>query len=101
MGFLVNSETLSGMGIPTDNKGRYSIWILTCQSVRSVSQLFHGPAPRSPLHRLSIRLRHSRSNTSTEYSSTVVSDRRSRGLPTQLSQVRSISPSDPHHLILN
>ena len=78
------------------------------------SQLFHGPAPRSPLlkistsdrtharertreehsrreqheeqplHRLAIRLRHSRSNTSTEYS-----------LPgaTQLSQVRPISPS--------
>ena len=50
---------------------------------QSVSQLF-GPAPRSPLHRLGVRLRHSRSNTSTEYS-----------LPgaTQLSQVRSISPS--------
>ena len=50
----------------------------------SVSQLFHGPAPRSPLHRLAVRLRHSRSNTSTEYS-----------LPgaTQLSQVRSVSPS--------
>ena len=51
---------------------------------QSVSQLFHGPAPRSPLHRLAVRLRHSRSNTSTENS-----------LPgaTQLSQVRSISPS--------
>ena len=35
---------------------------------KSVSQLFHGPAPRSPLHRLAVRLRHSRSNTSTEYS---------------------------------
>ena len=35
---------------------------------QSVSQLFHGPAPRSPLHRLAVRLRHSRSNTSTEYS---------------------------------
>ena len=33
-----------------------------------VDQLFHGPAPRSPLHRLGVRLRHSRSNTSTEYS---------------------------------
>ena len=33
---------------------------------QSVSQLFHGPAPRSPLHRLAVRLRHSRSNTSTE-----------------------------------
>ena len=54
------------------------------QVSQSVSQLFHGPAPRSPLHRLAVRLRHSRSNTSTEYS-----------LPgaTQLSQVRSISPS--------
>ena len=31
---------------------------------QSVSQLFHGPAPRSPLHRLAVRLRHSRSNTS-------------------------------------
>ena len=43
---------------------------------------FHGPAPRSPLHRLAVRLRHSRSNTSTEYS-----------LPgaTQLSQVRLTS----------
>ena len=51
---------------------------------QSVSQLFHGPAPRSPLHRLAVKLRHSRSNTSTEYS-----------LPgaTQLSQVRSVSPS--------
>ena len=29
---------------------------------QSVSQLFHGPAPRSPLHRLALRLRHSRSN---------------------------------------
>ena len=36
---------------------------------QSVSQLlFHGPAPRSPLHRLAVRLRHSRSNTNTEYS---------------------------------
>ena len=35
---------------------------------QSVSQLFHGPAPRSPLHRLAVRLRHSRSNTSTESS---------------------------------
>ena len=25
---------------------------------QSVSQLFHGPAPRSPLHRLAVRLRH-------------------------------------------
>ena len=41
--------------------------------------------PRSPLHRLSIRLRRSRTTTSTEYS-----------LPgaTQLSQVRSVSPSE-------
>ena len=30
---------------------------------QSVSQLFHGPAPRSPLHRLAVRLRHSQSNT--------------------------------------
>ena len=30
-------------------------------AVKSVRQLFRGPAPRSPLHRLSIRLRHSRS----------------------------------------
>ena len=52
---------------------------------KSLSQLFHGPTPRSPLHRLSIRLRRSRSTTSTEYS-----------LPgaTQLSQVRSVSPSE-------
>ena len=55
-------------------------------SSQSVS--FHGPTPRSP-HRLSIRLRRSRSTTSTEYS-----------LPgaTQLSQVgsqvRSVSPSE-------
>ena len=32
----------------------------------SVSPLFHGPAPRSPLRRLSVRLRRSQSNTSTE-----------------------------------
>ena len=50
---------------------------------QSVSQVFHGPAPRSP-HRLAVRLRHSRSNTSTEYSLPGV---------TQLSQVRSVSPS--------
>ena len=31
---------------------------------QSVSQLFHGPAPRSPLHRLAVRLRHSRSTGS-------------------------------------
>ena len=51
----------------------------------SHSQLFHGPTPRSPLHRLSIRLRRSRTTTSTKYS-----------LPgaTQLSQVRSVSPSE-------
>ena len=38
-----------------------------CNPSQSVSQsveLFHGPAPRSPLHRLAVRLRHSRSNTS-------------------------------------
>ena len=35
---------------------------------QSVSQLFHSPSPRSPLHRLSVRFRRSRSNTSTEYS---------------------------------
>ena len=58
---------------------------------QSVNQLFHGPAPRSPLHRLAVRLRHSRSNTSTEYS-----------LPgaTQLSQVRSISRSLPADRVL-
>ena len=56
---------------------------------QSVSQLFHGPTPRSPLHRLSIRLHRSRSTTSTEYS-----------LPgaTQLSQVQVsqslLSPSE-------
>ena len=38
------------------------------QTSQSVSQLFHGPAPRSSLHRLSVRFRRSRSNTSTEYS---------------------------------
>ena len=54
------------------------------QFSQSVSQFFHGPAPRSPLHRLAVRLRHSRSNTSTEYSLLGA---------TQLSQVRSISPS--------
>ena len=37
------------------------------ESCQSVSQFFHG-APRSPLHRLSVRFRRSRSNTSTEYS---------------------------------
>ena len=39
-----------------------------CGTVSQFSQLFHGPAPRSPLYRLAVRLRHSRSNTSTEYS---------------------------------
>ena len=39
-----------------------------CRAARqSVSQVFHGPAPRSP-HRLAVRLRRSRSNTSTEFS---------------------------------
>ena len=32
---------------------------------RSKVVMFHGPAPRSPLHQLAVRLRHSRSNTST------------------------------------
>ena len=40
----------------------------THHSARSRSRSFHGPAPRSPLHRLSIRLRRSRSTTSTQYS---------------------------------
>ena len=39
---------------------------------QSVSQLFHGPAPRSPLHRLAVRLRHSRSNTSHRRGGTVL-----------------------------
>ena len=39
-------------------------------SLQSVSQLFHGPAPRSPLHRLAVRLRHSRSNISLQISTT-------------------------------
>ena len=59
-----------------------SVGAVSCST--SVSrQVFHGPAPRSP-HRLAVRLRRSRSNTSTEFS-----------LPgaTQLSQVRSVSPS--------
>ena len=38
------------------------------EHTREPDQLFHGPAPRSPLHRLSVRFRQSRSNTSTEYS---------------------------------
>ena len=41
-------------------------WLLGARDSQSVSQLFHGPTPRSPLRR-------SRSNTSTEYT-------RSRGL---------------------
>ena len=45
---------------------------------QSVSQLFHGPAPRSPLHRLAVRLRHSRSNSNT---SRDLPSTRSRGLP--------------------
>ena len=35
------------------------VWLPASQSV---SQLFHGPAPRSPLHRLAVRHRHSRSS---------------------------------------
>ena len=31
----------------------------TVEVSQSVSHLFHGPAPRSPLHRLAVRLRHS------------------------------------------
>ena len=34
-------------------------------SSQSVSQLFHGPAPRSPLHRLAVQLRHSRTRSNT------------------------------------
>ena len=61
--FIVRMISLGqGLGAPQNDK-------LRPQSVsQSVSQLFHGPAPRSPLHRLAVRLRHSRSNTSTEYS---------------------------------
>ena len=47
----------------TKQQGRLSLSLS-----QSVSQLLHGPAPRSPLYRLAVRLRHSRSNTSTEYS---------------------------------
>ena len=51
---------------PPDPIRTYRTYVPVSQSV---SQLFHGPAPRSPLHRLAVRLRHSRSNTtSTEYS---------------------------------
>ena len=46
---------------------RLAAYTVSAQLSQSVSQLFHGPAPRSPLHRLAVRLRHSRSNTSTEY----------------------------------
>ena len=54
----------TGLGPPTgDMHMAARLW-----RHQSVSQLFHGPAPRSPLHRLAVRLRHSRSNTSTEYS---------------------------------
>ena len=51
---------------------------------RDFTSLFSRSRPARSPHRLAVRLRHSRSNTSTEYS-----------LPgaTQLSQVRSISPS--------
>ena len=59
--------------------------VKTAQSSQSVSYFTVPPrAHPSTAHRLAVRLRHSRSNTSTEYS-----------LPgaTQLSQVRSISPS--------
>ena len=58
---------------------------------QSVSQ-FHGPTPRAPLHRLSIRLRRSRSTTSTEYS--LPGGLHVRQLHGQLSQVRSVSPSE-------
>ena len=84
--YAVQTGTVSPRRV-SDAPGGY--WLARCEGrvtlasppvlrVQSVSQLFHGPAPRSPLHRLAVRLRHSRSNTSTEYS-----------LPgaTQLSQV--------------
>ena len=41
---------------------------LFCSQDTASQQLFHGPTPRSPLRRLSVRLRRSRSNTSIEYS---------------------------------
>ena len=71
----------------SQGKSSFEISRRRSRSVQSVSQLFHGPAPRSPLHRLAVRLRYSRSNTSTEYSLPGV---------TQLSQVRSVSPDRGH-----
>ena len=64
----------------TQTKSGHSVYFVLVPFVsQTVSQLFHGPTPRSPLHRLSVRLRLSRSNTSTEYSS--------RGLLNSLPQV--------------
>ena len=59
-----------GICIPEDGCARFRQAILCDRPFRktpggasqSDSQLFHGPAPRSPLHRLAVRLRHSRSN---------------------------------------
>ena len=86
-GGAVRSQLFDAASVARAPRWRYSTAELgraVAVAHQSVSQLFHGPAPRSPLHRLAVGLRHSRSNTSTEYS-----------LPgaTQLSQVRSISPS--------
>ena len=65
-------------------EARRVLWYPTQSVTVSQSVISRSPAPRSSLRRLSVRLRRSRSNTSTEYS-----------LPgaTQLSQVRSFSPS--------
>ena len=63
-----------------DRQVKSSLHVVKSVSQSSISRT----RPALTLHRLAVRLRHSRSNTSTEYS-----------LPgaTQLSQVRSISPS--------
>ena len=71
MSAKIEEKAYEKMDQEEKEKAAYGLWrggLVRGGASQSVSQLFHGPAPRSPLHRLAVRLRHSQSNTSTEYS---------------------------------
>ena len=62
--FAIPARRTTTGPVETHRGGRkLKLWKVTQFVSQSVSQLFHGPAPRAPLHRLSIRLRRSRSTT--------------------------------------
>ena len=61
--FRVATPRVNPGSEPVQPPRQTGVWTVEDTQTQSVIQLFHGPAPRSPLHRLAVRLRHSRSNT--------------------------------------